>query len=131
MSDVDYRVNSEKESFARDAGITGLLDVYFDALADRRGRFLLYFLSTIPMQEIVLSELAEVVWAYESAGTSTQTPFDRDAVISDLHHRLLPKLDDAALIEYNYPDGIVRYTASPVFEAWLDLAQTTEITESK
>lgn len=53
-------------------------------------------------------ELATVLAGWEASDTgSMSTESDYDAVLLELHHRHLPVLDDAGIIEYDADNGAV------------------------
>lgn len=118
------------DALSRDAAVTARLDTYFDVLADRRRRYLLYYLSAIPGETAERSELVRAVRAYETATADADRLPEPEAVAVDLHHHQLPRLEEAALVDYDRRQGTVSYTGdSPVAE-WLDFARERELDDA-
>lgn len=103
------------------------LDRIFGILADRRRRYLLYFLVQVEEGLAERSELVDVVRAFESADPASDEPGDEDAVERNLHHQQLPHLARAGVIDYDRRQGTVRYEREPSVEEWLEHAHYKEV----
>lgn len=77
------------------------LDETLDALASWRRRFVLYHLVSGDGVTSV-EDLSEAIVAHETADT------DSTAVATLLHHRTLPKLEQAGIVEFDERSGAVR-----------------------
>jgi len=92
------------------------LDDAFELLADRRRRAVLEVLRTAPRGALELPALVDAV--------ATECDEDPDALASMLHHRHLPKLDDAGAVAFDREEGVVSYDSHPLVERCLDVAQS-------
>ncbi|QLH84386.1 DUF7344 domain-containing protein [Halosimplex pelagicum] len=92
------------------------LDTAFELLADRRRRAVVEFLRAAPRGALDLPALVDAV--------ATECQEDPDALASSLHHRHLPKLDDAGVVEFDREEGVVSYDSHPLVERCLDVAQS-------
>jgi hypothetical protein len=94
------------------------LDTAMDLLADRRRRYVLYYLRE--EGEADLDELADAVTRWEGQ----KTPEHRRRIVTELHHKHLPKLTENGVVEF---DDKVRFVHvdSPL-ETYLDLAAEQE-----
>lgn len=115
------------DEFVRDPDASEELDRYLDVLADRRRRHLLYYLAARQDEAVERDELAEAVCDYEIATAESGDAADPDAVSTDLHHRVLPRLDDEAVVDYDSRQGTVRADPNPVVEELLSLLFEHEI----
>lgn len=84
------------------------IDLLFDALSDHRRRQILTYMHTSEEDSFNFDELAQII-ANENNETSDVSQKQRKRVKLTLHHRHLPKLDDAGLIEYDPRNGDIRY----------------------
>lgn len=90
------------------------LDALFAALADeRRRRVLRYFHETT-------TDSASVTTLVDAVAERSDAP--REAVEATLHHNALPALADRGIVEYDPPDGAVRYCGSPAMNRILTAA---------
>lgn len=98
------RVDAQEES---SPGGDQIPDRFYRALsaADRR-RCLWYLIEQSDESDV--RELANVLAGWEASDTgSMSTESDHADVLLELHHRHLPLLDDAGLIEYDSDSGAV------------------------
>lgn len=79
------------------------LDRRFDLLSSQRRRTLLQVLNETSGDAINCSELARSIVEREGG----EYTVDQDVVLIDLHHRQLPKLEDAGMVEYDHHNGAV------------------------
>lgn len=94
--------NPKHQNFDRDL-LDALSDDQIDAVTDSQRRVVLYYLQE--RQEASLSRLSSILtgWiAVQERGVATATDYERSRV--RLHHRHLPKLADAGLVEYHEDD---------------------------
>ena len=113
-------------------------DVLVGVLADRRTRNVVSALESGSVNVIELDDLASKVVQVEQelddnrgSGNRGESANDRESVNDceehrrrveiDLHHRSLPKLDDAALLDYDPRSNTVRYWDDPRVSSYLDL----------
>lgn len=76
------------------------LEIVFRALADRRRRSILYYL-TACTHPVPLEELVDQIAVRESETHATDVPAEvHERVASDLHHTQLPKLARWGIVEY-------------------------------
>lgn len=93
------------------AATTPTIEDVFELLADEvRREVCLYFTST-PEAVLTVEDLLSVL------GDGRR---DRDRLAIDLHHRHLPKLDAAGLIEYDARSKTARYWGQPTVEKWAE-----------
>nr|WP_158058413.1 hypothetical protein [Halorussus halophilus] len=78
-------------------------------------------------------EVAEIedavkgVSKYKVAGKETDIQVNRENVRIELHHSLLPKLEDAEVIEYDPRQGTIRFTGDAALDEWVEHAQHKEV----
>lgn len=99
------------------------LDTIFEVLSSRRYRQILYHLVTMDGEVIERAEVADVV---EPNETDSAAAPSKEDVLRDLHHRVLPRLQDLGFIEYDTRHGTVRYDAPPAVEEWVTIARYKE-----
>lgn len=88
------------------------IDELLSLLGHRRRRDVLYSLSANEVTDV--ESLATTIATRESDGSSDGIDDgERDAVVIDLYHNHLPKLNDCGLIEYDSRSGAVRRTSLP------------------
>lgn len=87
----------------------------FDVLSDECRRHLLYFLIEEAGGSASLSTIADRLADVDPGAA----PANREDALVDLHHRHLPKLEAAGLVEFDGPDGPVRYREDPLVEECL------------
>lgn len=91
----------------------GHIDAILDALAARERRAVMaYFLET-DNRTATVSELASQCQQPRPSDESTVTV---DRMTARLHHRHLPKLADAGIIEYEPQTQVVQYQEAPMIE---------------
>ena len=110
----DERADADADSVSTTA------DPDFAILADWRRACILTYLVNTDDLEIDRSQLVEVVFESEVQDSNRPTQPDRDAIDIDLHHRQLPRLEQAGLITYDWRHGTVQYDGSPLIEQGLE-----------
>lgn len=102
------------------------LDVVFDALSQRRRRYVLYYLQN--HEPATVEEVAERVVAWErGVPVADVSSEDYDHVVTDLSHSHLPKLADERIIEYDRRSGAIRYReTSSLFDVFFRMAELLE-----
>ena len=97
--------------------------VVFEALVAETRRHLLYYLAEEADGEATPSELADRLSAID-AGSG---PANRDSIRVELHHRHLPKLEEAGLLEYEGRGEPVRYLGDPLVERCLAMVAVRDL----
>lgn len=87
----------------------------FEVLSDERRRHLLYFLIDEAGGEARTTDVAGHLHSVASEFGSA----DPDAIRLELHHRHLPKMEAAGLVEFDGRDESIRYRADPLVEECL------------
>lgn len=83
-------------------------------LADEHSRQVISYFRSEPTDVATVDELAE----HAVAPNDPATDWRRAAVL--LHHKTLPKLADADILDYDPRQQDVRYTGHVLLETWLD-----------
>lgn len=96
------------------------LDEPLSALATWRGRCVVYYLEKTDEGIASFDHLAGVVLDHEEEATESER------VDSILHHRTLPHLQDAGIVEYDRRSGAVRYRADAIPDALLECIREVE-----
>jgi len=101
------------------AVVTPSIDDVFDLLAnDCRCRVCL-FLRRADVEVATLSDLVDAL-------ASEATPEERDRLAINLHHRHLPKLDDAGIVDYDSRSNTARYWGQPTVEKWAEHVEAVD-----
>lgn len=119
------------DGLVRDSSVSDDLDRFLDVLADRRRRYLLYYLVARQDEAVEREELTEAVCEYERAGADTSDEPDPESVSTDLHHRVLPRLDDEGVLDYDTRQGTVRVTYHSSLAALLEVTFDHETTRAE
>lgn len=93
------------------APVTPEIDTVFELLADSTRRQTCLYLMHSDANVVTVDDLVEIL-----ADDDT----DRDRLAIDLHHRHLPKLADAGIIEYDPRSNTTRYWGQPTVEKWAE-----------
>ena len=91
--------------------LTPSIETVFQILRDERRCDICRFLVTDAPGVVTVDEIADELADDER---------DRRRLALNCHHRHLPKLDDAGLIEYDPRSNTVRYWGQPTLEKWLE-----------
>lgn len=102
------------------------LDSVFQALSDRRRRYVLYYLTQVERDVVERADLVVAIRRIEAATPGSGEPAPADRVAADLHHNHLPRLAEAGFLDYDRRQGTVRYTETPALEEWVDHARHRE-----
>lgn len=102
-------------------------DALFDALASRRGRYVLHYLRSED-SPVTLSDLADSVAAWETGKSIDLVSTDHQQnVHTSLRHTQLPKLAMAGLVQYDEDRDLVdRGVHAEQADAYLDVAVTRD-----
>jgi hypothetical protein len=93
------------------APVTPTMDVVFDVLADDDRRRVCLYLTREDPEAITVEEIVAAV-----AEDCPDAEQERLAI--DLHHRHLPKLSAAGIIDYDPRSNTARYWGQPTVEKW-------------
>jgi hypothetical protein len=97
-------------------------DALLGALANRRARYAVSWLESRSVDVIELDDLADGVAERElEAGLADDSGNHRQRVATLLHHKSLPKLDDAAVLDYDPRSNTIRYWNDDRIPAYLEL----------
>lgn len=96
---------------AERAPMTPRIETVFEVLADDERRDVCLYLMRLDTNAVCVEDLVEIL-----ADRDT----DRERLALDLHHRHLPKLADAGIIEYDSRSNTVRYWGQPTVEKWAE-----------
>ncbi|WP_135825308.1 DUF7344 domain-containing protein [Halorussus ruber] len=106
------------------------IDLLADALADRRARHVVSALESRSENTVELGDLVDSVVEREARAEQPDEKPDRSGpadrenhrqrVAIALHHRSLPKLDDAAVLDYDPRTNTVRFWGDGRISAYLE-----------
>lgn len=102
------------------------LDVLFEAAADRRTRSALSVLESSSVDVMDLDDLVDHVVQREVDAGLAADDDHRERVAIALHHSALPKLDDAAVLDYDPRSNVVRYWGDDAVAALLDVCESDD-----
>jgi hypothetical protein len=91
--------------------LTPSIETVFEILHDDRRREICRYLVTDAPGVVTIDEITDELADDEQ---------ERRRLALNCHHRHLPKLDDAGLIEYDPRSNTVRYWGQPTLEKWLE-----------
>lgn len=109
------------DGVVRDPAASADLDRFLDVITDRRRRYLLYYLVGRQDEAVERAELTEAVCEYECAGLDAPDEPDPEAVSIDLHHRVLPRLDDVGVVDFDARHGTIRVGCHPALTSLLEV----------
>ncbi|MFB6143039.1 MAG: hypothetical protein ABEJ30_06820 [Halorientalis sp.] len=98
------------------APVTPAVDDVFDLLAHDRRRDVCLFLTRTDRSVVTVDELAAAL----------AVDADRERLAVDLHHRHLPKLAAAGVVDYDPRSTTARYWGQPTVEKWAEHAAHVE-----
>lgn len=103
-------------------------DALISALADQRTRRVVAALESESVDVVELNDLVDSVVKAEreSDPDRDDAAVHRKRVAIDLHHRSLPKLDDAGVLDYDPRSNTIRYRDGCRVSAYLDLFDREE-----
>ena len=121
MTDEEFTPEPPPEPTATSDGGHSLTERIFGALANKRRRYVLYYLQDHNHMDV--ETLAHQIAAWEEDLPIEDVPEDvYESVLTNLLHSHLPKLADYGLIEYDARSGTIRYTdVPPLLEEALSL----------
>ncbi|WP_336000022.1 DUF7344 domain-containing protein [Halorientalis halophila] len=101
------------------AAVTPPIDEVFELLSDSRRRRVCLYLRRSGVEVTELSDLIDALASEDDA-------VDRDRLAIDLHHRHLPKLDDAGIVDYDPRSHTARYWGQPTVEKWAEHVEAVD-----
>lgn len=121
MRTTDSRHDATAETRPHSPERAASLDASLDALADPRCRSLLGFLADAEDDAVAETELAARLArarrSDEKRSDASASDPDPSNLCADLHHAVLPKLDDADLLDYDADSGLVSRRPDAAFES--------------
>lgn len=103
------------------------IDLLFDVLSDCHRRQLVAYMHSSNKDIFHLDDLSQII-ATQETEPSEVSEKKREQVKIAFHHRHLPNLDDAGLIEYDSRNGDVRYRGT-IDSEYIDVSQFLNSTE--
>lgn len=108
-------------------GDSFVIDALFEAMANRRARFVLSYVDSVSVDVLDLEDLADGVAELEvEAGVTAEPEDHRRRIAIDLHHNQLPKLAEAAIVDYDPRSKTVRNWGDDRIETCLELFEAAE-----
>ena len=102
-------------------------EILFKAMANQRARYVLSYIDSASVDVLDLEDLADGVAQREvDAGAATDVEDHRQRVAVDLHHNHLPKLADAAIVDYDPRSKTVRNWGDDRVETCLELFEAAK-----
>ncbi|NHN59429.1 MULTISPECIES: hypothetical protein [Halorussus] len=131
MTTTDSRQNRTADARRHRAERDAPLDAAFDALSDRTCRALLGQLAERD-EAVVVPDLAARLASGDADAkeSGADAPDAERRLCARLHHTLLPKLDDAGLVDYDADRGLVRYRPDSRFAAVASAVESFEAAAS-
>ncbi|MFB6164138.1 MAG: hypothetical protein ABEJ31_03170 [Haloarculaceae archaeon] len=103
----------------RRALVTPSIDAVFDLLANPERREVCVFLMSPGVTVATVEDIVEGI-------APGATDRERERMAIDLHHRHLPKLAEAGLIDYDPRSHTARYWGQPSVEKWAEHVRAVE-----
>lgn len=115
MSEPDFGDKSEKDYLKPDivAADDYTLNQAFDLLGNQRRRYVLETLHETPETPMSVEDLADSVLARDPDAA------DRDRVLIGLQHKILPRLADENVIDFDSRNKTVRYYGGELVDSLL------------
>lgn len=102
-------------------------DILFKAMANQRAYYTLSYLSSVSVDVLELEDLADGVAEWEvEAGMADDIEERRRRVAIDLHHNHLPKLAEAAIVDYDPRSKTVKNWGDDRVETCLELFESAD-----
>lgn len=125
----EYRIDNEAASAAEGSAASedDRLDLnqLFELLSKERRRYALYCFKETSKTEMSLNALVDRLRSFEGVETATET--QREELKLALQHTHLPKLADAAVIDYDPSDATIEFTGGARLERWIHRAAEAEL----
>lgn len=102
------------------------LTVLFELLADRRRRYVLYYLQTASDDVVGFDAVVTQIANWETSLETEPTNDHREEIEIALHHNHLPKLEDHDIIDYDSESEMIRYPDELPKQTWLERARIEE-----
>jgi hypothetical protein len=117
MSDYNSDKSDEEYNGPNNRNVVDrTLNRAFDLLASQRRRYVLAELQSTSDGVASVERLADSLLAHESDSD------DRDQVLVALYHRILPRLDDSNVIDFDRRSDTARYHGHKVVDELLEFA---------
>ena len=114
-------------NFGTLGGDSYVTEILFKAMANQRARYVLSYIDSASVDVLDLEDLADGVAQREvDAGAATDVEDRRQRVAVDLHHNYLPKLADAAIVDYDPRSKTVRNWGDDRVETCLELFEAAK-----
>ena len=97
----------------------------FELLAKKRRRYALYCFTEMSQSTVSLDELVDRLGALEADGSVSERR--REEIELALQHTHLPKLVDAAVIEYDRSESAIEFRGGSRLEQWVTEAAEAEL----
>jgi hypothetical protein len=101
------------------AVVTPSIDDVFELLSNDCRRRICLFLCRAGIGVATLEDLVEAL-------APEATEAERDRLAINLHHRHLPKLDEAGIVDYDPRSNTARYWGQPTVEKWAEHVQALD-----
>jgi hypothetical protein len=101
------------------AVVTPSIDDVFELLSNDCRRRICLFLCRAGVEVATLEDLVEAL-------APEATEAERDRLAINLHHRHLPKLDEAGIVDYDPRSNTARYWGQPTVEKWAEHVQALD-----
>ena len=95
------------------AVVTPPIDEVFELLSNDCRRRVCLFLRRTGIEVATLDDLVEAL-------ASAESDEERERLAINLHHRHLPKLDEAGIVDYDPRSNTARYWGQPTVEKWAE-----------
>ena len=101
------------------AAVTPPIDDVFELLSNHCRRRVCLFLRRAGVEVATLQDLVDAL--APNAGDE-----ERERLAINLHHRHLPKLDDAGIVDYDPRSNTARYWGQPTVEKWAEHVEAVD-----
>ncbi|MDS0475368.1 hypothetical protein [Natrinema sp. 1APR25-10V2] len=96
-------------------------------MADRRRRYVLYYLHEASGDAVEYSDLIEAIANWETPPGDEPPDDHREEVEIALQHHHLPRLEEHGIVDYDPRSRMIRYWDDLSEEDWIEEAKTAEL----
>jgi hypothetical protein len=121
--DSDENGNDDRPGYVSKTTLP--LDDVFDLLAEQRRRYAIYYFIDAEDDTVDFEALAEQIAAWETDGDPSTERVDQVSI--DLYQVHLPKLDEAAVVDFDHRSNTVRFWGQPSIEEYAEHAAMQEL----